>query len=161
MLKEQEDEQYILKLFSNTAVFSGLSKIHLKNILPFSQKIQYPPNTYILREGSEADGFFIIVQGRVEVLKTRIDTHQEYRLSELGTGQCFGEIAVIDQSPRSASIKAIEPTIVLKISIDNIDRIAEMDNLVYVVLLKNLAIDLSKRLRYSNELLVLRVKETK
>lgn len=158
---ETEEEQYLLKLLCNTSIFSGLTKNHLKNILPFAQKLQFPADSFILTEGSPADGMFIIAQGRVEVLKMNSETKQYHQLSELSTGQVFGEISVIDQSPRSASIRAKEDTIVLKISIANIDLIAEIDSLIYTVLLKNLVMDLSQRLRYLNELLVLRTKESK
>lgn len=159
MFIESEEEQYLLKVLSNTSIFAGLTKIHLKNILPLAQKIQFPIETFIIKEGDIADGLFVIIQGRVEVLKKSApDNNKLQKIADLGTGQSFGEIALIDQSPRSASIRTLEPTTVLKISINNIDKIASLDNQIYATLLKNIAMDLSRRLRYANDMVILQSK---
>lgn len=160
MAFEAEDEEFSIKLLSNTVLFSGLNKQYLKSILPSCQKLQFPENTIIIQEGTSPEGIFVLMQGRVEVLKKKLELEENYRLAELGIGQCFGEMAVIDQSPRSASVRTIEPTTVLKISINNIDHLAVINMTIYATILKNIAIDLSKRLRYANELLSLRSENT-
>ena len=65
------------------------------------------PGDGVFKEGDQSDFAFIIVSGRVELSKTVQGT--EIFLAEIGPGDLFGEMGVIDGSPRSASAVALEP----------------------------------------------------
>lgn len=69
----------------------------------------YAVGATILAEGAAADGFFLIERGEVEVMKSSPDG--PHRLGRMGEGDIFGEMALIDDSPRSASVIAITPTV--------------------------------------------------
>ncbi|MFD2261721.1 PP2C family protein-serine/threonine phosphatase [Lacibacterium aquatile] len=69
----------------------------------------YAPGATILAEGDAADSFFLIERGEVEVTKTGPDG--AHRLGRMGEGDIFGEMALIDDSPRSASVVALKPTV--------------------------------------------------
>ena len=66
----------------------------------------------IFSENSECDGMYIVDKGRVRVFKTVVGPTgmQELELCQLGQKSMFGEMAMIDESKRSASVQAIEPT---------------------------------------------------
>jgi CRP-like cAMP-binding protein len=66
----------------------------------------------IFSENSECDGMYIVDKGRVRVYKTVVTNTgtQELELVQLGPKSMFGEMAMIDESKRSASVQALEPT---------------------------------------------------
>ena len=62
----------------------------------------------VVRQGAPADKFFIIIDGEVEVV--RDDDGQERTLATLGRGQFFGEMAILRDTPRMATVRALTPT---------------------------------------------------
>jgi CRP-like cAMP-binding protein len=62
----------------------------------------------IVKEGDKADAFFIVESGKVEVIGGR--GKKASRLNELGAGSYFGEMALVDGAPRSATVKAVNDT---------------------------------------------------
>jgi len=79
---------------------------------------EYSAGELIVRENTESDGVYIIDKGRVRVYKT-ISKHgeqEEVELCQLGPKAMFGEMAMIDESKRSASVKALGPTVCTIIS---------------------------------------------
>ncbi len=73
----------------------------------------YQPGNDIVRQGEPALNFYILVQGEVEVMRTDADSGETMQLVILGPGDFFGEMALIDQRPRSATIRALTPVEVL------------------------------------------------
>ena len=70
----------------------------------------YGPGHVVVREGTPAQSLFVIVAGRVRVTEQARDTHSELLLSELGPGEVFGELGVLRNQPRNATIVALERT---------------------------------------------------
>ena len=68
----------------------------------------YAAGQEILREGDSGVGAFIIRSGRVQVFQKR--GGEQVKLGEFGPGDFFGEMALLDEFPRSATVKAVEPT---------------------------------------------------
>ena len=68
----------------------------------------YAPGQDILREGDSGVGAYIIRSGRCEVFQKR--GGEQVRLAELGPGDFFGDMALLDEFPRSATVRAAEPT---------------------------------------------------
>jgi CRP/FNR family transcriptional regulator, cyclic AMP receptor protein len=81
-------------------LFSSLSKHQLMRILRAARAIEFQPNVEIIREGEAGKGLYTIADGSAMVL---VDGNQ---LATLGPGSYFGEIAVIDGGPRTATIVA-------------------------------------------------------
>ncbi len=68
------------------------------------------PQSIIVHEGSADDSAFFIVSGKVVVRRKDPETSIEFTLAELGTGQMFGEMALLTRKPRTATVAAVEPT---------------------------------------------------
>ena len=66
---------------------------------------RYSPGDEIVRQGDEADRFYFLVDGRVEVV--RVADGMAARLAELEPGDYFGEMALLDERPRSATVRAL------------------------------------------------------
>jgi len=79
----------------------------------YTRKVKkYAPGDVVFTENSECDGMYIVDKGRVRVYKTVVNAgkQQIIELCTLGPKSMFGEMAMIDESRRSASVQAIEPT---------------------------------------------------
>lgn len=110
---------------------------------------KYRQGDIIFSENSSCDGMYIIDSGRVRIFKTvkAGDTLKEVELSQLGQKAMFGEMSMIDENRRSASVQAIEPTtctiITKKIFEDQLSRIPPwMVNMIKILV---------NRLRETNE----------
>jgi CRP-like cAMP-binding protein len=73
----------------------------------------YRDGETIVRQGEMGDSMFVIQQGSVEVL--REEAGRTYRLTELGPGELFGEMALCEKEPRSATVRAVGEARVLTV----------------------------------------------
>jgi CRP-like cAMP-binding protein len=82
-------------------LFSACSARELKAIAGVVKEVRHPEGTVIAREGDPGVGLFVIVDGQAEV------TIGGKRMAKLGPGDFFGEIALLDGGPRSATVAAL------------------------------------------------------
>ena len=89
-----------VKLLQGVPLFSGCSKKELRAIAGATKEVQHPAGSVIAREGESGVGFFLILDGTARISiggKTK---------RRLGPGDYFGEIALLDEGPRSATVTA-------------------------------------------------------
>jgi len=94
-------------------LFEDLDRRSLESIANSAVEQSYQAGQDIVRQGDTGVGAFIIRSGRVEVVQERDGSTE--RIGELRSGDVFGEMALLDEFPRSASVRAIEPTTCLGI----------------------------------------------
>ena len=94
-------------------MFEDLDQKSLEAIANAAVEQNYQPGQEIVRQGDTGVGAFIIRSGKVEVVQDR-QGHQ-HKLAELKSGDVFGEMALLDEFPRSATCRAVEPTTCLGI----------------------------------------------
>lgn len=99
----------VTELLQRTPIFSKLTEQDLERIAQTAHIQSYQPSDIIIREGERGGGFFIMTAGKVEVLKG-FETPNSSVLRTLGPGEFFGEMAIIDDQPRSATVRVVEPT---------------------------------------------------
>jgi CRP-like cAMP-binding protein len=99
----------IVDLLKDTALFRNLQPNELDLIARSTRLETFPTGKAIIREGRVGAAFFIIVSGRVEVVKD-IDGPAPEVLANFSRGDFFGEIATFKHLPRSASVRALEDT---------------------------------------------------
>jgi uncharacterized protein YhbP (UPF0306 family) len=90
------------------SVFRDLPREEVETVAAKLQTIQVAAGDTIVRQGAPADKFFIIVDGEVEVDVE--DGGEPRRLATLSSGQFFGEMAILHDTPRLATVRALEPT---------------------------------------------------
>jgi CRP/FNR family transcriptional regulator, cyclic AMP receptor protein len=88
-------------------LFSGLSTADLESFAELTRERSYPRGSVILFENDPGDSLFVVRSGRVKVVLIGEDG-REVILGVLGVGQHFGELALIDEQPRSAHVIAME-----------------------------------------------------
>ena len=106
----------------------------------------------VFREGDDAIAMFVVVGGEMEVLK-RSKRQTEARVALLGPGDWFGEMSIVDIQPRSATVRALAPSRLLRISAADLDALYRYDLRSYSLIVLNLARELSRRLRVADGIL--------
>ena len=101
------------EFLKRVAWFEDLDQRSLDAIANAAVEQTYQPGEYIMRQGDTGVGAFIVRSGKVEVLQER--DGKEVMLATLGPGDVVGEMALLDEFPRSASVRAKEPTTALGI----------------------------------------------
>lgn len=93
-------------------LFSSLHAKELTAIASITEETNFPPGSVIIKEGEPGDCLYLVVRGKVEVIKS-MGTPREIRLAEIGPDNYFGEMALFDQEVRSATVVSLEETVVL------------------------------------------------
>jgi CRP/FNR family transcriptional regulator, cyclic AMP receptor protein len=96
-------------MYDTIPLFSGLGKKDLDTIARHTVAKTYPVHAIILREGEKSDSLYIILYGKVKIYVCDTDGGEAI-LNIQGAGDFFGEMAVLDEAPRSASAMTMEPT---------------------------------------------------
>lgn len=140
-----------IQLLQRTPIFGAIQARTLEVLLQGAVNVQIPAGVHFFSEGEAATAFFVLESGRVSVVKRRegVDHH----VRELGPGDCFGEMALIDMSPRSASVIALDDCSALRLTNADLHRVYQADLEQFALVQMNLARELSRRLRITNELL--------
>jgi len=106
----------------------------------------------VFREGDSARDMFVVMSGEMEVQK-RSQSGVDARVALLGPGDWFGEMSILDVQPRSASVRSLAPSRLLKISASDLDALYRHDTKAYALIVLNIARELSRRLRVADGLL--------
>jgi CRP-like cAMP-binding protein len=134
------------------ALFKGLSDDQRAQLRARLRQVRYGKDELVVEEGDSSDDVFIIALGSVEVSKRVPGSDKDQRLAELHAGECFGELGLLDRKPRSASIRALEPTRLWALSVSDVRGLSAGTESLYSVLIRNLASAMAQRLRATNEL---------
>lgn len=97
-------ERTSIELFGSVPLFRGLDEQELKAIANTSKEMEFPPGEKIVKEGEAGLGFYVIMDGGAEVRR------RNKTVARLQRGSFFGEMALLDDQPRSADVVATEPT---------------------------------------------------
>lgn len=97
-------------VLADVPLFQSLSRRHLKRVASLARLRRYGPGTSIVRAGDAGTAFFVLIDGAARVVPPK------GRARRLGSGDFFGEMALFDDSPRSADVVAEGEVLVMTIS---------------------------------------------
>lgn len=129
-------------------IFCSLDEEQIRSL---SKKIlhkKFAIGDILIEQGSKQNDLLIIESGSVEIIKVEPHSKQSHRITIVNAGETIGDLSFIDRKPRSASVRALEPTHVFVVPGDSFRSIATKD--VYVSICENLA----ERLRHTDEITV-------
>jgi hypothetical protein len=95
-------------------ILADMDERQLNSFLHYMEVVPFLPNAVVFKKGETGDAMFLVLQG--EVRARVMVSGRETTLATLGVGECVGELAVIDESPRSADVLANVESVLLKIS---------------------------------------------
>jgi CRP/FNR family cyclic AMP-dependent transcriptional regulator len=102
-------------MLENVSLFEGVPSDALEALSECAVRRKVRKNTIVIAEGDETDSLYAIESGRVRVF-TNNEEGREFILANLGPGEYFGELALLDAGPRSASVITLERCVFLTIS---------------------------------------------
>lgn len=137
-----------VSLLSQVDLFRGLHTEQLNQILAIAQIERFDTGAFVCRQGEPAEKLYIVIQGQVEVL-LRASNGIEQPVLYLGEGQVVGEMTLVDEGRRSASVLAMEDEVLLY-SIPNLafNDLCHTNTAIGFVIMRNIAQDLSFKLRH-------------
>ncbi len=132
-------------------IFEGLSTEEIGHVARICSEQRFAKGQIITREGERGDEMYIITEGFVEVLLGEKPSSSARVVVSLGSGQVLGEMALLDQGPRSASLRATsDPTVLQVIQRQNFEQLCQENTHIGYIVMRNLAADLSFKLRHRN-----------
>lgn len=138
--------------FHKSFLFRGLSLKQIERFIAIGELMVFPTNGIIMKEGDVSHDFFLIISGSVEILKQEVSGHI-HKVGTLSTGDTIGELGILGHEARSATIRTLEDTTVLRIETKAFEKITK-DPKISLLTFHNLAIDLSHRLKHTNDITV-------
>ncbi len=140
-----DDRQDRIELIRKLDFFSSLNSRVVKRIGDFAISREYSKGDYVIKRGQVGLGLFAIIEGNVRV---EIETeHGKVVIHELGGGDIFGEMSLVDNKPRSADIVCSERTKCLLVTRDSLGKLSNRHPEIYLQIARVLA----ERLRTLNE----------
>lgn len=138
-------------LLQGVEMFEGLSKDELDSVAALCQERSYRADAIIAKQGNPSDELYIIQEGFVEIGIEGAAGAARRAIVHLGSGQTVGEMSFVDQGPRSATVRAIsDPTTVIVIAQKDFEALCSEEAHIGYVVIRNIAADLSFRLRQRN-----------
>lgn len=131
-------------------MFRGLTELQAGKLLTRCIEREYETGATIFDEGDTGKALFIVLSGRVAIVKQTGDG-KEMMLTTLGSGSYFGELALLDALPRSAGVRAVEPTKVLILYRSDFEDLVSTRADIGLPVMQEIAGTLAGQLRRMNE----------
>jgi len=129
-------------------IFTGLETTAMALVREHLHELDLPAGRTVIEDKAPGDALYIVVSGRVQVSR-QLDSGREHVLAELGPGEFFGEMALLEDKPRSARVSTLTATRLLAMSRQTFHTLIEHHPVVIANLLKVI----SARLRERNQTL--------
>lgn len=121
------------QLLIRSRLFAGVESGDLERIVARVTELDVPTDRVIARQGEIGTGFFIVVAGAVRVVR------DGKTIAQLGPGDFFGELSVLDGQPRLAQVVSAEPTLCLALASWDFEAVVREQPSVALVILRELA----------------------
>jgi CRP/FNR family transcriptional regulator, cyclic AMP receptor protein len=123
----------VASALSRLPLFEGISEDSMARLARVTGEVDYEPDQFIVLQGQVGTGLYVILEGSARVVRGSDE------LAQLGPGDFFGELSVIDQKPRNASVQAVEPTRCLALASWDLLDLLESDPKLALNMIKGLA----------------------
>ncbi|HIE27493.1 TPA: cyclic nucleotide-binding domain-containing protein [Candidatus Poribacteria bacterium] len=157
---KSETEKDMASALANVPIFSELNKREIQKIVRIAHKRKYKEGEEIVQKGQPSAGMYVIMRGEVKVTR-RSDEGIEIRLATMSEGDFFGDVGLLDNAPRTATITAITPSQVIGLFRPELLQLIERDPKLASKILFKLAQIVAVRLRVTNEKLERLAEEVK
>jgi len=131
-------------------MFQGLTRRSLERIAAIAAEESHPLGTILFRAGDPGDKLYLILEGKVRISRD-VPGLGEEALAVIGEGDYFGEMALVDDAPRSADARVHERCKVLVIDKDEMQHLLFLHKEIAYEILWNVVRTLAARLRETNE----------
>jgi SulP family sulfate permease len=140
-------------LAAHAPLMKSLNRSMLHRLRKNLTRAEYRPHEVVFHQGSAPDGAYFVASGRVDVIIDLPGTERKRRVQSLSAGSIFGEMALIDPQPRSASIVASAPAVCYHLGAEGFDLLKREQPDIAFALLNAAALIFAERLRATNRML--------
>jgi CRP/FNR family transcriptional regulator, cyclic AMP receptor protein len=140
-----------LELLQRMPIFGAIRDDALLFLLAQAREVSVAAGAYFFREGDPAQSMFVLESGRVAVFKSW--QGRDFVLQNLEPGDCFGEMALMDLCPRSASVRAQTDCVAIELGSGDLLRLFERDAEQFALIQMNMGREVCRRLRATDEVL--------
>ena len=145
-ISETNLSKAIIDLLIDIPIFDTLNSDELKIISKYMNFMDFEPRETIFKEGEKGDYVCFVTEGSLDVLKKN-EKGREVVIASLGRGRSIGEMSVIDDFPRSATVKARVKTTLIILTRKGFEQVLEQHSQIGVKILKGISRLLSMNLR--------------
>ena len=132
-----------IELLQRMPIFGGIRTETLQFLLASCPVVSFPTDEFFFREFDQGDSMYVLEMGKAAVSKSW--RGQDYLLQTLKEGDCFGEMAVMDHGPRSATVRAIEDCNAIRISAANLYEVYAQDLKQFALIQMNMGREVCRR----------------
>ncbi|MEJ2589916.1 MAG: cyclic nucleotide-binding domain-containing protein [Candidatus Thiodiazotropha sp.] len=141
-------QQSRVQMLQEMPIFGGVMASTLETLLAGAEVVEVDSGGTLFKEGDLDNSVYVLEKGRVGIY--RVWQGHEYKLRELGAGDCLGEMALIDCKPRSATVRALEPCTAIRISVAQMGQLYASSPEYHALIYMNLAREVCRRLRVAD-----------
>ena len=137
------------KLLRSVEMFAGLSDEQFEKLAEIFEEQEHTQDEILFSQGDRGDRLYLVRSGFVEVILETEKSSEGRTLVNLGAGQSVGEMALVDQGTRSATVRiATDGTTIASVSREAFENLCESNAKIGYRIMRNIAADLSFRLRH-------------
>ncbi len=129
--------------------FPGIREDEAEEMVAVGKVREYPAETMLCREGARESTFYILIDGKVVVTKEMTNLEKKH-MKDLGAGDFFGEMALIHNAPRAATVTTVTPVTVLEIRKEDFTKLLERSTTMSLAMVR----EISRRMRQNDDLAI-------
>ena len=153
MSQERPKPRITAQILQDIGLFDGLDEESLSLLARELPTEHAETGDVVVEEGDTTQKMFVVVDGELKVVK-RAPNDADLRVAMFGPGDWFGEMSILDVQPRSATVRAVAPTLLIRISAEHVDRLLyRRDMASHSRFMTNMAKELSRRLWVADRIL--------
>lgn len=154
LLKEQAQHQNLKSLgIKKSGLFAGLSAQEIAVLGQYTQRQRFRSDQVVFAQGETGDQIYYLVKGRMDVMINIPGSARKRRISALTEGTLFGEMGLLDGSPRSATIKASRDSICFSIDALKLSELEVQRPHIAFTLMRNMNQIFAQRLRVASDII--------
>lgn len=142
----------IINILTKISIFGGLNDTQLYKIFKILKKVTYKDNEFIFKQGEAPTYIYIILRGKIKLIEDI--NYSSYQLFEFEEGSCIGEESVIGIQPHTLSAVAVGDVELAVIPKKSFLNFYHTDKDLFCLLILNVARDISRRLKQTDDLLL-------
>jgi CRP-like cAMP-binding protein len=134
----QEDLAGLSRLLRKVEFFAPLNLAQIEKLLPFILFYGYERGETVVRQGEIGDAFYILHVGQLEVAAKKWLLGFSKKLAVLNPGDCFGEMSLLERTPRNATVRCLCPSKLFALTWNDFDYILK-ENAAFAEEIKRIA----------------------
>jgi CRP/FNR family cyclic AMP-dependent transcriptional regulator len=152
-LRDARDSPVTIATLREIGLFGALSDEILDRLARTLTTTRVAAGEPVFLEGEGcAREMYVVLEGEIEVSK-RSRGGRDKRIAILGPSDWFGEMSIVDMQPRSATVRALAPSRLMRMASEDLDALYRFDLKSYALIVLNIARGLSRRLRVTDAIL--------